>query len=269
MFRITVAPLLIGGLLVAKCDGFQQKQPMSSSSSSGGQNHYATVEHIGVRLQLLLAKASPALAAHGTNKKGNCDPCQEIPSKDLTLDRREAAFAMLGTIWAAGAVPTALLFPEAARATYGTDAKIQLPNPIESLTDRATKQCLVESLGTRECLVYAGDADSMLYKGADTQLLLQRIEQAASALATIPVLAVDKKWSQVTGILTGRMGELIKTMGQLADLSANSDAAKVKVKAMKTSLYAMSAAVDRKDQTTLLKSHAVATNELVAFVKSL
>lgn len=209
------------------------------------------------------------MSAFGNQRK-RCDPCQEEPTSDddSLLDRREAAFAMLGTMWAVGTLPTALIFPEAAEATYGADAKLSLPNPIESMNDRATKQCLVESLGNRECLVYADDGNR-LYQGTDTRLILDRIDKASLALATIPGLAEQKKWSQVTGVLTGPMGELMRNMGMLADIAENPSAAKEKVKKVKTDLYAMSAAVDRKDGVSVLKSHEAATNDLVAFVKSL
>ena len=78
------------------------------------------------------------------------------------LDRREAAFAMLGTIWATST--TAFSFPEPASAAYGVDAKIELPNMVENMSNRASKQCLVESLGNRECLVWM-DPENKLYQG--------------------------------------------------------------------------------------------------------
>jgi len=50
--------------------------------------------------------------------------------------------------------------------------------------------------------VYADEANQ-LYKGADNTVLLARLEKASSALAEIPELVEDKKWSKVTGVLTG------------------------------------------------------------------
>lgn len=44
--------------------------------------------------------------------------------------------------------------PQPAAAVYGVDAKMSFPDPIQGLADRNGKQCLVESLGNRECLVY-------------------------------------------------------------------------------------------------------------------
>lgn len=205
-------------------------------------------------MQLHTRKQTP----HSNNKNKAClNPCPE-PEEDLLEDRREALFAALGTLLATAAP---------AFAEYGTDAKISLPNPYQQLNDRMTKQCLVESLGNRECLVYADDA-SFLYKGADNQVLLERIEKASVALATIPTYVETKQWSKITGVLTGPMGELIRTMGQIADLSGSA-AAKQKVKAVKNDLYAMSDGINRKDPALVLKNHQAATSDLVAFVKSL
>ena len=43
--------------------------------------------------------------------------------------------------------------PSRASAVYGADAKIEIPDVIQGMSDRTNKQCLVESLGNRECLV--------------------------------------------------------------------------------------------------------------------
>ena len=213
-----------------------------------------------------------SLSASPEKEKLDCDPCASNLPEDVDLDRREAFFSMLGMAWAAGTLPAALLTTtspqDAAYAVYGSDAKIELPNPIQSMTDRATKQCLVESLGTRECLVYA-DMENRLYQGADGKLLLERVETASQSLGRIPALVEAKKWSQVTGVLTGPMGELIRTMNQLVELSENKVVAKSKVTQVKNDLYAIAAAVDRKQIDVALKSHQDATNHLVDFVKAL
>jgi hypothetical protein len=194
-------------------------------------------------------------------------PCsEEATSDDLTMDRREAGYALLGQLWAVGVLPSAMIFPESAFA--GAEANIQLPNPLEAITDRSTKKCMVESLGNRECLVYE-DPENKLYQGTDGRVWLDRIEKASSSFADIPTLVEAKKWSQVTGIMTGPCGDLIRTLGQLAESSDNSDVAKQNVKKLKTSLYAIQAAVDRKQGDLVLKYHKAATDDLVAFVQSL
>lgn len=71
------------------------------------------------------------------------------------------------------------------------------------------------------------------------------------------------------GVLTGPMGDLVRNMGQLAELSENSAQAKKLVATVKTDLYGISAAVDRKDATNALKFHQAATTDLISFVKAL
>jgi hypothetical protein len=180
------------------------------------------------------------------------------------MDRRDAAFAMLG--WATVALQTTAAEP--ANAVYGADAKIELPNPIETMSQRATGQCLVETLGNRECLVYLDPANK-LYQGADNQVLLSRIEQASVALATIPDLIAAKKWSQVNGVLTGPLGMLVVTMNQLGKSSGNEGRVAPLAKKVKDDIISIGAAASRKQGEAALRSHKDATDSLVAFVKAL
>ena len=68
------------------------------------------------------------------------------------VNRRLAMLAMI--CHCAGGTVSMTMSPSVANAVYGSDAKMTFPDPIQSMSDRAGKQCLVESLGTRECLVY-------------------------------------------------------------------------------------------------------------------
>jgi hypothetical protein len=235
----------------------QSRAPATTSSlSSVVLPPHLTLATSARRTSVDKAQQSPA---------GCLGPCENPfdDGEDLDADRREALFALAGSLWAVGMLPAPPAF-----ATPGTDANIRLPNPLEQIADRATKQCLVESLGNRECLVYMDEANK-LYQGTDSQVLLSRIESSARALATVPAYIESKKWSQVLGVLTGPMGELVKTMGQLADASANSAAAKKKIAAFKSDLYALAAAVDKRNGAQALASHAAVTAALVDFVKGL
>ena len=189
-----------------------------------------------------------------------------INNKDSSMDRREAAFAMLGTIWA---TTTGIASPLPAFATYGNEAKIELPNVAQGLADRNNKQCLVESLGNRECLVYI-DPDNKLYQGLDSQKLLQKVEISSVALAKIPALVDEKKWSGVNSILTGPMGELLGVMNQLAPLSTQQpDQSVALAKQVKLQIFAISAAAGRKDGNGIRTATEGASTALVAFVQSL
>ena len=226
------------------------------------------------RTTRMRARGFSQLDSESEEKDPCAHPCRSPftstdDEENLDLDRREALFAALGAVWALTGVGGGVLFPPgAAHAVYGTDARIELPNPYQALADRATKQCLVESLGNRECLVYADDANK-LYQGANTVELIGRIDKAAAALATIPELNESRKWSQITGVMAGPMGELVRNMGQVADLTENADAARQLVAATKKNLYALQDGVNRKDQKLVLQYHAAVTNNLVAFVKAL
>lgn len=218
---------------------------------------------VPTRLQQRLPLASRSLES----SSDRCEhPCPETTISDDIMDRREAGFALLGQLWAVGIIPTALMFPEAAFA--GAEANIQLPNPLEAISDRSTKKCMVESLGNRECLVYE-DPENKLYQGTNSRTLLERIEKASLSFAEIPNLVEAKKWSQISGIMTGPCGDLIRTLGQLADTSENAAVAKKHVQALKVNLYAIQGAVDRKQGDAILRYHTAATEDLVSFVKSI
>lgn len=195
-----------------------------------------------------------------------CGPCPENDDDDdddekKLLDRREAAFAMLGTLWATTTFP--------AHAQYGAEPKIEMPNMVENMANRANKQCLVESLGNRECLVYM-DEDNKLYQGLDTQKLLEKIDKSSVALTKIPELVEAKKWSSVNSLLTGPMGELLSTLNQLAPLSTQQPDTSIGLaKQVKLQVFAIGAAADKKDGTGILKPTQGATDALVAFVQSL
>lgn len=192
--------------------------------------------------------------------------CARCPDDDENddddMDRREALFAMLGSLVASMSVPVA------ASAVYGADAKIQLPNPIEAMANRQNGQCLVESLGNRECLVYLDPANK-LYQGADNLVLLERVEKASQSLAMIPSLIELKKWSQVSGVLLGPLGTLVETMANLTKLSENGSKAAEFARKTKNDLNTLFQAVERKEGAKALAAHEQATQNLVSFVKTL
>lgn len=154
-----------------------------------------------VETKTLLRSSSKQPQAQPYTRNKRCDPCENIfqVEDDKSLDRRESLYAMMG--WALGSM---VVFPSSAEAKG--EANIVLPNPIEGLYDRSTKQCLQESLGNRECLVYAGEGETV-FKGIEAGPLIQRIESASLAMATIPDLIDEKKWSKVTGVVSARFYE--------------------------------------------------------------
>jgi hypothetical protein len=186
--------------------------------------------------------------------------------------RREAMFAMMGSLWAMTATTTtAFTNPSPANAVAGTDAKMAFPDVLQGMADRNTKQCLVESLGNRECLVYQEDEEKLLYKGADAKVLLQRVQTASTALQTIPPLVETKQWSKITGVLTGPMGQLSATLGLLVGLAEEGarDKAKQKAQKVKQDLFSMGTATTNRQTAEILKYQKLATEDLAVFLKSL
>jgi hypothetical protein len=208
---------------------------------------------------------------------------EENDKADILEGRREALFAMMGTLWAATTIATT---PFPALATAGVDAKMAFPDILGGMNDRNTKQCLVESLGNRECLVYREEnPEKLLYQGADAQVLLQRIQTAANALQSIPPLVETKQWSKITGILTGPMGQLSATLTMLvkvadnANNNNNANQAQAQAQAqqklqklsnqVKQDVFAMGTATTQRQAADILKYQQLAVQDLAVFLQSL
>ena len=129
---------------------------------------------------------------------------------------------------------------------------------------------MVESLGNRECLVYREDEDKLLYKGADAEALLARIQTAAQALEyQIPPLVETKQWSKITGVLTGPMGQLSSTMTLLCALADEPGDAKKRAQTVKQDVFDMGTATTNKSQEGVIKYQTKAIEDLAIFLKSL
>lgn len=184
------------------------------------------------------------------------------PQHDATSGRRHAIQQLL----LIGSSPA---FPSVANAEYGIDAKMTFPDVMQGLSDRANKQCLVENLGTRECLVYQEDAEKFLYKGADASILIQRVQASTTALNKIPPLVETKKWNAITGILTGPLGELSRSLTMISRLASDPSAAKDKAQVVKQDLFAMGTAATNKHGGAVLQYQRKAIDDLAIFLQSL
>lgn len=157
-----------------------------------------------------------------------------------------------------------------ANAVYGADAKMELPNIAQGIADRTNKQCLVESLGNRECLVYE-DPENKLYKNADSKILFERLNSSVDAMKRLPTYITNKQWSNVQSVLTGPMGSLSSTMNELVKLIDEESPVKNDCKALSVAirqdLYQIAAMVDRKDGKQAQASADKAEEKLEKFVK--
>ena len=182
-------------------------------------------------------------------------------SSDGSIDRR-------GFIAASIIVPSILGQSEHAEATYGADAKIMIPDVVQGISDRTNKQCLVESLGNRECLVYL-DPENQLYKGSDGKILFDRLAASILAMKNIPSYIESKQWNNVESTLTGKMGNLSFTMNELAKLIGDGsvkDKCKTLSVDIRNDLYAIAGSCSRKEQAGALKSYNNALLKLEKFV---
>jgi hypothetical protein len=162
--------------------------------------------------------------------------CELNPSRRSVLSGFTAALAVV-------ALPV-----QPALADYGSSAPIQLPSYIDFLIEKSKTV----------------DPDSSLYKGADLQTQLGRMKKATIRLAEIPAIAEQKKWTQITGILTGPLGELLSTMTLV---SANNEKAKEAAKKVKLDLYAIGAGASKKNEAACNQATQASLKDLEAFIK--
>ena len=187
----------------------------------------------------------------------------------LNEDRREVLFAMMGSMWSISATAAAVVGsnPQPVYATYGMDAKIELPDVIAGMNDRQNKQCLVESLGNRECLVYKEtDPNKLLYKGANSQILLDRIQLALNSLDLIPSLVETKKWNDINSILIGGpMGQLSLTLNLLSKDNPDPECIKL-IRKIKEDCFAIGTATTQRQCNDILKYNDKAKNDMKEFI---
>lgn len=105
-----------------------------------------------------------------------------------------------------------------------------------------------------------------LYSGADLEVQLRRIGEAAVRLPEIASLAEDKKWSQVQGIITGPLGTLLQTLNSVVSASKGDKRTAAAAKAVKADLLDINAGLLKKDGAACIKAASRAESDLEAFV---
>jgi hypothetical protein len=114
------------------------------------------------------------------------------------------------------------------------------------------------------------DEEKLLYKGADLNNLLARIQAAAQALdRDIPPLVESRKWTQLNGVLTGPMGQLSSTMALLEKLADDPASAKQNAQRVKQDIFAIGTAVTNKQGDVVLQYRSLALEDLAVFLKGL
>lgn len=116
-----------------------------------------------------------------------------------TVSSNRRSFLLHSTMTASAFVGSFGMLTGPANAKYGDSTNIELPSYIDFLIEKN----------------YVPDPDKALYKGTDPTVILKRLQDANNRLSEIPILAEQKKWSQIQGILTGPLGTLSQTINQI------------------------------------------------------
>lgn len=139
-----------------------------------------------------------------------------------------------------------------ANAKYGEGTSIELPSYIDYLIEKNT----------------AADNSNALYKGADPATVLKRLAESERRLGEIGELAEKKKWSEINGLITGPLGTLGSSMGQVVSIaSASGTTKKTKqveqaVKKVKADVFAIGQEASRKSAEGCTQQAQLASKDL-------
>ena len=138
-------------------------------------------------------------------------------------------------------------------AFAGSSANIEMPNYIDFLIEKNNQGL-------------AADPDKVLYKGADPTVLLRRVQEADRRLAEIESLVEQKKWSQVSGLVTGPLGTLSQTLNQIATPDSGKAVLQA-AKKVKSDILAIGQASSQKNGPACVAASNQAIQDLEAFIK--
>lgn len=184
------------------------------------------------------------IALCGRNLGYNITPSK---TKEVKISRcgRRAILIEFSCLLASNSIPVV------ANAAYGDSVNIELPNYIEFLIE---KNKVV-------------DSSSVLYQGADPDILLMRLLGAGKKLADIPLLASQKKWSQVQAVLTGPLGSLAETLNLISKQVATPEV-QAAAKKIKADLVGIGQAAAKKDDIGCTAGATQASKDLETFVQA-
>jgi hypothetical protein len=134
-----------------------------------------------------------------------------------------------------------------ALAAYGDAVNIQFPSYIEFLIE---KNKVV-------------DASEALYQGVDPETVLKRLLAADKKLRDIPILAAEKKWSQ---ILSGPLGTLSETLNLISGQSPSKEM-KSLVKKVKAEVLTISMSATKKDSEGCIAGAQAVSSDLESLAK--
>ncbi|KAL3902262.1 MAG: hypothetical protein SGILL_010884 [Bacillariaceae sp.] len=138
-----------------------------------------------------------------------------------------------------------------ANAKYGEGTSMELPSYIDYLIEKNA----------------VPDDSTALYKGADPATILRRLQESEKRLQEIPALTEEKKWTQISGLVTGPLGTLSQTISQIATPDSKQ---KVKdmAKKVKADVLGIGQAAERKNGDGCVAQAAAASKDLKSLLEA-
>jgi hypothetical protein len=147
--------------------------------------------------------------------------------------------------------------PFPSHAKYGDSSSLALPSYIDYLIEKNA----------------AAKNSTTLYQGADPATVLGRLSVSERRLGEVHTLAEEKKWSQITGLVTGPLGTLSMTMNQIVSIVSSSNSPKKTkqvqdaVRKVKEDILGIGQAAARKNAIDCTKQTDMASTDLKALLQ--
>jgi hypothetical protein len=148
--------------------------------------------------------------------------------------------------------------PFPSHAKYGDASSLALPSYIDYLIEKNAA---------------AANDSTALYQGADPSTVLKRLSVSERRLGEVYTLAEEKKWSQITGLVTGPLGTLSMTMNQIVSIVSSSNSPKKTkqvqdaVRKVKEDILGIGQAAARKNAIYCTKQTDMASTDLKALLQ--
>lgn len=232
--------------------------------NNNNKNEYVTFIDSSPNLRRMDSRwiSSSQLTSKSNRRKGDdIDKDEDKIDTIFTISSKRRSF--LEKISSLSLFTTAgmMVAPSPSHGKYGDSSSMELPSYIDYLIEKNTSP----------------NDSKALYQGADPATVLRRLSISEGCLGQIPVLAEEKKWSQINGILTGPLGTLSLTMNQIVFIISSSNsppqspkrAKKVQeaVRKVKGDIVAIGQAADRKNAMDCTKQADMASTDLKALLE--
>ena len=208
---------------------------LSTSINRNNNNKISTINH-----------SSPFLS----RKDSNSISSSQLESKSNRRSFLEETSLILLPIVALTVAPSS------SHAKSGDSSNMALPSYIDYLIEKNA----------------AAKDSTTLYQGADPATVLGRLSVSERRLGEVYTLAEEKKWSQITGLVTGPLGTLSMTMNQIVSITSTNSPKKTKqvqeaVRKVKEDILGIGQAAARKNTIACTKQTDLASADLKALLQ--